>query len=73
MGAKRKIEQLEKRVKYLEQVLLFSEKIIEQYIMENKESLPIDHRYSTDSAMEDIYSFIKSVGNRIKKLENKEN
>ena len=71
MRLKDKVTKLEKQVRYLEQVLLCTEKFIEQYLTENKENLSLDHRFSTDSAMEEIYCLIKSVDGRLKKLESK--
>ena len=73
MGLKKRVVQLEKQVQHLEQILLCTEKFMEQYLKENGEKMEVYHRFSTDSAMEDIYCFIESIKNRFKKLENKEN
>ncbi len=71
MFYKKKIRELDNRIKHLEQILTATSKFMEQYLNEHNVDLALDHLFSMDSPIEDIYCFMKSIDGRIKRIEKK--
>lgn len=71
MWNKKKIEKLEKEIKYLKETLNATTKFIKEYLKAHSVPIVFDYLFSTDNPLEEIYCYMKSIDERITKLENK--
>ena len=71
MTLRKRVKQLENQVKELQQTLTATSRFIKEYLKEKGTPIVFDYLFSTDNPLEEIYCYMKSIDERITKLETK--